>query len=169
MLNPEHSGVWKKFHGGTKDTRSFRWSAKAPEPVRTSFDHFVDNTGHGQTSYVAAREAAAVANQEEMDRRRNEDMAQENAVRVSVRRDNRRRERYTKMMKETKTKFEQERLSREQRYANAAIMIAKMWRGTKTRSEFKKQLQQKAEVAGVSEAEIARIVREALRLLLTSL
>ena len=54
MINVGHSGVWKKFHGGTKDTRSFRWSAKAPEPVGTSFDHFVDNTGHGQTSYVAA-------------------------------------------------------------------------------------------------------------------
>ena len=106
MINVGHSGVWKKFHGGTKDTRSFRWSAKAPEPVRTSFDHFVDNTGHGQTSYVAAREAAAVANQEEMDRRRNEDMTQENAVRLSVRRDNRRRERYTMMLREAKTKFE---------------------------------------------------------------
>ena len=25
-----HSGPWKKFYGGPKDTRSFRWSAKAP-------------------------------------------------------------------------------------------------------------------------------------------
>ena len=38
-----HSGAWKKFYGGPKDTRGFRWSAKAMPPVRTSFDHFVDN------------------------------------------------------------------------------------------------------------------------------
>ena len=57
----------KKIHGGTKDTRRFRWSAKGVPPVSTSFDHFVDNTGHGQTSYLAAREAAAMANPEEMD------------------------------------------------------------------------------------------------------
>ena len=40
MINVGHSDVWKKFHGGTKDTRSFRWSAKAHEPVKTSFDPF---------------------------------------------------------------------------------------------------------------------------------
>ena len=142
----------RNFMEAQKNTRSFRWSAKAPEPVRTSFDHFVDNTGHGQTSYVAAREAAAVANQEEMDRRRNEDMAQENAVRLSVRRDNRRRERYAMMLREAKTEFEQQRLAREQqiRDANAAIMITKMWRGAKTRGAFEKELRQEANAAGVS-------------------
>ena len=60
-INVGHSGVWKKFHGGTKETRSFRWSAKGVPPVSTSFDH---NTGYGQTSSLASREAAAVVNQE---------------------------------------------------------------------------------------------------------
>ena len=41
-----------------------------------------------------------------MDRRRNEAMAQEDAVRLSVRRDNRRRERFTMMLREAKTKYE---------------------------------------------------------------
>ena len=45
LNNVGHSGAWKKFYGGTKDTRSFRWSAKAPNPMSTSFDHFVDNWG----------------------------------------------------------------------------------------------------------------------------
>ena len=48
-------------------------------------------------------------------------MAQENAVRLAVRRDNRRRERYYMMLREAKTKFERQRLAREQqiREANA--------------------------------------------------
>ena len=74
--------MWKKFYGGTGDTRSFRWSAKPTPPVRTSFDHFVDN---GENSYTAAREAAAVKNQEVMDRRRAEDARQEGIIRLTVR------------------------------------------------------------------------------------
>ena len=69
--------MWKKFYGGTKDTSSCRWSAKPSPPVSTSFDHFVDNTGHGQNSYTAATEAAAVANQEELDRRPHADEVKE--------------------------------------------------------------------------------------------
>ena len=70
LNNVGHSGAWKKFYGGPKDTRGFRWSAKAMPPVRTSFDHFVDNWDRGIHSYTTAREAAAVANQEYLDRQR---------------------------------------------------------------------------------------------------
>ena len=61
-------------------------------------------------------------------------------------------------------------MAREQqiRDANAAIMITKMWKGAKTRGAFEKELRQEANAAGVSEAEIARIVGEALRIPLTS-
>jgi len=74
------------------------------------------------------------------------------------------------MLREAKTKFERKRLAREQqiRDAEAAIMITKMWRGAKTRGAFEKELRQEANAAGVSEAEIARIVGEALRIPLTS-
>ena len=82
LINVGHSGVWKKFYGGTKDTRSFRWSAKPTPPVRTSFDHFVDN---GENSYTAAREAAAVANQRAMDAQTAEDARQEGIIRLTVR------------------------------------------------------------------------------------
>ena len=99
-------------------------------PVRTSFDHFVDNTGHGQNSYTAAREAAAVINQEEMDRRRAQDQLLENAVRfrVNVNRINRDREERAMAMREARTTFEQLRLKRQAdlRDANAAIMIGKL-------------------------------------------
>ena len=160
------SGVWKKFYGGNKDTRSFRWSDKATPPVRTSFDHFVDNTGHGQNSYTAAREAAAVINQEEMDRRRAQHQLLENAVRfkINVDRINRNREERAMAMREARTTFEQLRLKRQAdlRDANAAIMIGKMYRGHRTRGEFKKALQAKARAEGVSEAEIVRIVGKAL-------
>ena len=43
LNNVRHSGAWKKFYGGPKDIRDFRWTAKAMPPVKTSFDHFVDN------------------------------------------------------------------------------------------------------------------------------
>ena len=43
LNNVGHSGAWRKFYGGPKDTRGFRWTAKATPPVRTSFDQFVDN------------------------------------------------------------------------------------------------------------------------------
>ena len=67
LNNVGHSGAWKKFYGGPKDTRGFRWSSKAPEPVSTSFDHFVDNWNRGIHSYNTAREAAAVVNQQSID------------------------------------------------------------------------------------------------------
>ena len=150
-----------------KDTRSFRWSAKPTPPVSTSFDHFVDNTGHGQNSYTAAREAAAVANQEEMDRRRAHDQLLENdaSFTVNLHRINRARVERAMTMREAATTFEQQRLKRENdlRDANAAVMIGKMYRGYRSRSEFKKALQAQARADGVSEAEIVRIVGKALQ------
>ena len=44
-LSVGHSGPWKKFYGGPKDTRSFRWSAKAPPPVPTSYDGLLEMWG----------------------------------------------------------------------------------------------------------------------------
>ena len=52
--------------------------------MRTSFDHFVYRTGHGQNSYQAAREAAGVANQEEMDRRSAQNQFLEDAAKFKV-------------------------------------------------------------------------------------
>ena len=40
-----YSGPWKKFYGGPKDTRSFRWSAKAPPPAPTSYDGLMEMWG----------------------------------------------------------------------------------------------------------------------------
>ena len=68
------------------------------------------------------------------------------------------------MMREAKTNSEQQRLAREKelRDANAAIMIAKMWRGAKTRGAFERELKQEPKATVVSEAEIARIVGDML-------
>ena len=79
--------------------------------MRTSFDHFVDSTGHGQTSYVAAREAAAVANQEEMDRRHTETVQQEGLIRLGGRFRNRTRERAVMRAREAATTFKQHKLA----------------------------------------------------------
>ena len=42
----------------------------------------------------------------------------------------------------------QERQEKELREANTVIMIAKMWRGGKTRGAFKRELRQEAKAAG---------------------
>ena len=57
--------------------------AKDTPPVRTSFDHFVDNVGYCQISNTAAREAAAVANQEAMDRIRAKNQREEGVIRLT--------------------------------------------------------------------------------------
>ena len=75
------------------------------------------------------------------------------------------RERAARAIREANTTNQQNKLFREHqlRDANAEIMIAKVYRGYSSSSQFKKALQAKTADAGVSEVEIARIVGNMLR------
>ena len=75
----------------------------------------MDITGHGQNSYTAAREAAAVANQVAMDAQTAEDAREEGIIRLTVRNQQRNMHREAAVMRarEARTTFEQQRLKRE--------------------------------------------------------
>ena len=77
MMHLGHSGVWKKFQ--------VEWALNL-HLLRTQVLIICDNTGHGQNSYTAAREAAAVVNQEELDRRTHADEIKEaySSYRVNI-------------------------------------------------------------------------------------
>ena len=81
-----------------------------------------------------------------------EDARQEGIIRLTVRNQQRNMHREAAVMRarEARTTFEQPRLKRENdlRDANAAVMIGKIYRGYRTRGEFKKALQAKLELQG---------------------
>lgn len=65
LFNSGHSGPWKHFYGGPKDTRSFRWSAKAPNPVPTTSDPMIEEWGKEKGSKILIEERAAIKHAED--------------------------------------------------------------------------------------------------------
>jgi len=152
LINVGHSGTWKKFYGGAKDTRGFRWTAKATPPVRTSFDHFVDNWDRGVHRYTTAREAAAVANQEVLDKQTAEHDRQLGLARVSaaIDRARSRREQRARSLNEAATTYAKMKEVKAQKLAEnkAALQITKLFMsGRKQKKNVEKALKYYRETA----------------------